>query len=94
MQDMTPLERPIPNPFTTGMHMAFVVSENGDVDISVYDVTGRRVKTLANGVLGPGRHDVAWDGRDASGLHVRRGMYFIHIRIGDQARQVRVTFVN
>jgi len=94
MQDMTPLERPIPNPFTTGMHMAFVVSENGDVDISVYDVTGRRVKTLANGVLGPGRHDVAWDGRDASGLHVRRGMYSIHIRIGDQARQVRVTFVN
>jgi len=95
MQDMTPLERPVPNPFTTGMHMAFVVGQKDDqVDISVYDVTGRRVKTLANGVLGPGRHDVAWDGRDASGLHVRRGMYFIHIRIGNEARQVRVTFVN
>jgi hypothetical protein len=93
--DLTPLERPVPNPFTSGMHMAFAVGRDGDhVDISVYDVTGRRVKTLANGVLGPGSHDVAWDGRDASGLHVRRGMYFIHIRIGDQARQVRVTFVN
>jgi hypothetical protein len=93
--DMTPLERPVPNPFTSGMHMAFAVGRDGDpVDISVYDITGRRVKTLANGVLGPGSHDVSWDGRDASGLHVRRGMYFIHIRIGDQARQVRVTFVN
>jgi flagellar hook assembly protein FlgD len=77
------------------MHMAYVVGESGDhVDISVYDITGRRVKSLADGVLGPGRHDVAWDGRDASGARVRRGMYFIHIRIGAQARQVRVTFVN
>jgi hypothetical protein len=93
--DAGQLERPVPNPFTTGMHMAYVVGESGDhVDISVYDITGRRVKSLADGVLGPGRHDVAWDGRDASGARVRRGMYFIHIRIGAQARQVRVTFVN
>jgi len=44
--------------------------------------------------VGLGRHQVAWDGRDQSGALVRRGMYFIHIRIGTEARQVRVTFVN
>jgi hypothetical protein len=51
------------------------------VDISVYDITGRRVKRSRR-CPSSGRHDVAWDGRDASGLRVRRGMYFIHIRIG------------
>ena len=94
-EDATPLERPMPNPFTSGMHMAYSVSHDGDpVEINVYDVTGRRVKTLENGVVGLGRHQVAWDGRDQSGALVRRGMYFIHIRIGTEARQVRVTFVN
>jgi len=89
------LERPVPNPFTSGMHMAYAVAGDGaSVEISVYDLAGRRMKTLASGFEAPGRHDVAWDGRDESGAHVRRGMYFIHIRIGAQARQVRVTFVN
>ena len=40
------------------MHMAFAVGRDGEaVDVSVYDVSGRRVKTHASGVLGPGRHD-------------------------------------
>jgi len=77
------------------MHMAYAVAGAGDrVEISVYDLAGRRMKTLVSDFESAGRHDVAWDGRDESGAHVRRGMYFIHIRIGDQARQVRVTFVN
>jgi hypothetical protein len=89
------LERPVPNPFTSGMHMAYAVSDEGQrVEISVYDLAGRRMKTLVSGSEAAGRHDVAWDGRDDSGARVRRGMYFIHIRIGAQARQVRVTFVN
>jgi hypothetical protein len=93
--DDTQLGRPMPNPFTTGMRVAFAVGKDGEpVDIGVYDVTGRRIKTLADGVLGPGRHEAAWDGRDASGLQVRRGMYFIHMRIGNRTQQVRVTFMN
>jgi hypothetical protein len=93
--DGVALERPVPNPFTTGMHMAYAVgAENERVEISVYDLAGRRMKTLASGIQSQGRHDVAWDGRDESGARVRRGMYFVHIRIGAQARQVRVTFVN
>jgi len=77
------------------MHMVYAVTgEPERVEVSVYDVVGRRVKVLADGVQGPGRHSAVWDGRDGSGLHVRKGMYFVRIQIGTQARQVRVTFVN
>jgi len=89
------LERPTPNPFSTGMHMAYAVVEDGQgVEIAVYDLAGRKMKTLVSGVQPAGRHEAAWDGRDESGGHVRRGMYFIHIRVGQRAHQVRVTFVN
>jgi len=89
------LERPTPNPFSNGMHMAYAVADDGEsVEIAVYDLAGRRMKTLVSGVEPAGRHEVAWDGRDESGGRVRRGMYFIHIRLGLQAHQVRVTFVN
>src|SRR5262249_52859615 len=89
--DAGTLERPIPNPFTSGMHMAYAVADAGEhVEISVYDLAGRRMRTLVSSFEPAGRHDVAWDGRDESGGRVRRGMYFIHIRIGAQARQVGV----
>src|SRR5262249_52085544 len=62
--DAGALERPIPNPFRDGMHMAYAVSDGGQrVEIAVFDLAGRRVRTLASGVESPGRHDVAWDGR-------------------------------
>src|ERR1041385_7605938 len=88
--DARQLERPVPNPFTNGMRMAYAVANTGErVEISVYDLAGRRMKALVSSVQAPGRHDVAWDGRDENGTHVRRGMYFIHIRIGTRERQGR-----
>ena len=93
-QDIRDLERPIPNPFSNGMQMTYDVgTTNQRVEISVYDVAGRMVRTLASDLQTPGRHSIAWDGRDAQGSQVRKGMYFIHVRIGERARLVRVTFL-
>jgi flagellar hook capping protein FlgD len=86
--------RPSPNPFTHDMRMAYSVAASGErVKISVYDLAGRLVRTLANEVQSAGHHTVAWDGRDAQGTRMRQGVYFVHAMIGNQARQVRVTFV-
>ena len=89
------LERPSPNPFTSGVHLAFAVTDGSErVEIGIYDLAGRRVKILVDAVQPAGRHDVAWDGRDESGAHVGKGMYFVRIQIGNRARQVRVTSIN
>ena len=85
----------MPNPFTNGTRMAYAVGTAGQhVDIRVYDVAGRMVRTLVSEPRPAGRHSVAWDGRDAEGARMRKGMYFVRLQIGDDTRMVRVTFLN
>jgi len=43
----------------------------------VYDVVGRRVRTIENGIIPPGRYVRIWDGLGASGAQARSGAYFI-----------------
>jgi hypothetical protein len=93
--DRLALYRPVPNPFTNGMRMAYSVGPAGEmVTIGVYDVAGRLVRTLANGFQSPGRHLAQWDGRDERGTRMRGGVYFVRARVGNQARHVRVLFLD
>jgi len=56
-------------------------------------VAGRHVRTLASGDQLAGRYVVLWDGRDTQGSTVRRGMYFVHVRVGAELHQVKVLYV-
>jgi hypothetical protein len=88
------LERAVPNPFSASMRMAYDVdSADQHVSIGVYDIAGRLLRTLASDNQSAGRHAVVWDGRDQQGSRVMKGMYFVHMRIGDRAKQVRVTML-
>jgi len=88
------LERAVPNPFSASMRMAYDVgSADQQVNIGVYDIAGRLVRSLASDIQSAGRHAVVWDGRDQQGSRVMKGMYFVHMRIGDRAKQVRVTML-
>jgi hypothetical protein len=92
--DRIALYRPTPNPFSDGTRLAYVVGSSGeDVEITVYDIAGRPIRSLTRGTQEAGRHLVSWDGRDEQGSRMRTGVYFVHVRIGNQARQVRVTFL-
>ncbi len=74
----------MPNPFHGAMRLTFSVSEatGSEVDVSVFDVAGRRMATLARGHFDPGSHVVQWDGRGVDGARARAGMYFVRGRIG------------
>jgi len=45
----------------------------------VYDVTGRTVRTLANGHQQAGNYSVGWDAKDSRGRQVPRGVYFYRL---------------
>lgn len=82
----------MPNPFHGAMRFAFTVpdGEGADVDVSVFDLAGRRMATLARGRFAPGAHVVPWDGRGADGARARAGMYFVRGRIGQDEVRIGV----
>lgn len=63
-----------PNPFNPTTQIAFTIPEAARVRLAVYDVRGRLVETLADGVQPVGTHDVQWN---AAG--VASGVYFCHL---------------
>ncbi len=65
-----------PNPFNPETAISFQIAQPGSVKLTVYDVNGRLVKTLTNGVMGSGLHEVRWNGTTETGARVSSGVYY------------------
>jgi hypothetical protein len=65
-----------PNPFNPVTKIAYHVPYESDVSIRIYDVAGREVRVLVDGVVEPGRHQAVWNGRDEAGEVIGSGVYF------------------
>ena len=73
-----------PNPFGESTRIEFSLPRKADVSLTVYDVSGRTVKSLTNGTRDAGRYAVSWDGRDAAGRRVADGVYFSRLVSGSE----------
>ncbi len=69
-----------PNPFHATSEISFSLLAEAPVDLRVHDLAGREVRALATGLFSPGPHAVTWDGRDARGVSVAAGIYFVRLR--------------
>ena len=81
---VTALAQNLPNPFNPSTTIYFGLKGPSDVSLRIYDVAGRRVRILVDGVQAAGVHSVRWDGRDAGGRPVASGVYFTRLAIGDE----------
>ena len=70
------------NPFRDEAVLVLTMPDNGRALVQVYDVTGRRVRTLVDGGLPAGSHRVVWDGRDDSGRRCASGVYLSRASCG------------
>ena len=75
-----------PNPFNPSTHIRFVLPENSDVSLKVYDALGREIRTLLNERKRAGRHSVVWDGKDTTGRQVTNGLYFFRLQTGQYVK--------
>ncbi len=82
-----------PNPFNPKTTINFDLPRESRVDLAVYDITGRKVATLVNDVLDPGRHTIIWLGRDDAGRQAASGVYFYRLKSGDEVLSRKMILV-
>ncbi len=74
----------VPNPFNPATQIRFDVTRDETyVRLEVYDVSGRRVRSLVEGEMRPGTHVVTWDGRNEQGRRVSSGVYLCRLVSGN-----------
>lgn len=69
-----------PNPFNPSTRIAFSLAAPEPVSLKVFDMDGRLVRTLVEGVQTAGDHETFWDGTDASGRRVASGTYLYRLQ--------------
>lgn len=78
------LSQNYPNPFNPATTITYTLPENGMVTIKVYDILGREIAVLTDGLNTSGSHSVVWSGKDSKGRDVSSGVYFYNIKFKDQ----------
>ncbi|MFN0151176.1 MAG: choice-of-anchor B family protein [bacterium] len=73
-----------PNPFNPHTAISFDLARDGQAQLSIFSLEGRRVRTLVKSALPAGRHSVAWDGRDERGNSVASGVYLMRLESGKE----------
>ena len=70
-----------------------VSTANENVSIGVYDIRGRRVARLFEGLMGPGEHALTWNGRIEAGRTAPAGIYIVRVVTGREQRAQKLTLI-
>ena len=87
------LSQNYPNPFNLVTHINYALPQASEVRIDIYDLLGRRVKSLDLGRQSAGYKTVAWDGRNERGEVVASGVYFYRLKAGDFVQSKKMTLL-
>ncbi len=79
-----------PNPATRRVTVSLFLQTRSQVRASIHSVGGQRIRDLHDGILGPGAHDLLWDGRDDAGHEVGAGMYLATVSAAEGRKAARI----
>jgi flagellar hook assembly protein FlgD len=71
-----------------------IPSGSARVEVGVFDVAGRQIRSLVRGTQSTGRYEVIWDGRNDQGARVKGAVYFLRASVGPTSRVSRLVFLN
>jgi hypothetical protein len=92
----TEVPRPLvayPNPFNPRTQLSFVMPRAGSLELTIYTAAGRRVRTLARGVVPAGPVTWSWDGRDDRGRALASGVFHARLTLGHASHCIPLTLL-
>jgi len=78
-----------PNPFNPTTTISFSIPEESKVELSVFNIKGQKVKTLAKDSYQKGKHSVVWQGNDDFNKEVGSGVYFYKLNVNGKTETVK-----
>jgi flagellar hook assembly protein FlgD len=87
------LQQNYPNPFNPTTRIEYTLPKAMRAELVVYDLVGRRVKTLVNDDRHAGQHFVQWDGTNEAGRGVASGTYFYKLTAGEFTKVAKMMLV-
>ncbi len=86
MPESISLEQNYPNPFNPETVIKYQLPQNGQVELTVFNLLGQQVRQLVSAVKRAGAHEVRWDGLDDFGESVTSGVYIYRLKAGEFSR--------
>jgi hypothetical protein len=69
----------LPNPFNRTTIIKYFLEDGDEIKLAIYDLIGREIKVLFQGIATSGVYEAIWDGTDSAGNTVKNGIYLCHI---------------
>lgn len=82
-----------PNPFNPSTTIRYNLSNRTMISLVVYDVLGREITNIENGIKSEGNYEVQWNGFDRSGYKVGTGVYFCRLQAGDYSQTIKMLYL-
>jgi len=87
------LHQNYPNPFNPATIIEFALASRGHVSLGVYNISGQKIKQLADREFAAGNHALNWDGSDELGEPVASGIYFYRLAAGDYVESKKMVLL-
>ena len=77
-----------PNPFNPGCNITFILAQSSDIEISLFDISGKQVHFIRNSNLTQGEHSIYWEPKN-----IASGTYFVRLYDGKNSQNTKVVFL-
>jgi len=82
-----------PNPFNGETRIRFTIKESTRINLTIYDGRGKKVRTMFDGQLNQGMHQIYWNGSSDGQSPVASGIYFLCLRTGDHLSTRKLVYI-